>query len=84
MIFKIDIKFKYQITIRIMKESSKTYLSNYLDGIKNKKGEYKRVIISPLRYAGGKSKAIGQILENIPSLKEKKIVSPFMLSLIHI
>lgn len=78
MIFKIDIKFKYQITIRIMKESSKTYLSNYLDGIKNKKGEYKRVIISPLRYAGGKSKAIGQILENIPSLKEKKIVSPFM------
>jgi len=30
-----------------------------------------------LRYAGGKSKAIGLILENLPKLKEKKIVSPF-------
>lgn len=33
--------------------------------------------ISPLRYAGGKSKAIKQILECLPQLKEKRIVSPF-------
>jgi DNA adenine methylase len=38
---------------------------------------YKRVALSPLRYAGGKSNAIGYILENLPALRQKKIVSPF-------
>lgn len=33
---------------------------------------------SPLRYAGGKSKAIKQILEYLlPMIKEKRIISPF-------
>ena len=58
-------------------EKEKTYLANFLNSIKNKNGTYKRICISPLRYAGGKSKAIGLILENLPKLKEKKIVSPF-------
>lgn len=58
-------------------EKEKTYLKEYLSSIKNKNGKYKRVLISPLRYAGGKSKAIGLILDNLPQLKEKKIVSPF-------
>lgn len=58
-------------------EKSELYLSTYLSQIKNKEGNYKRVCISPLRYAGGKSKAIGLILDNLPKLKEKKIVSPF-------
>ena len=56
------------------------YIKNYLDKIKVKDTnpqQYKRVLISPLRYAGGKSKAIGLILENLPILKEKKIISPF-------
>jgi DNA adenine methylase len=48
----------------------------YLQSIKTENG-YKRVSISPLRYAGGKSKAIGLIIENFPELKTKKIVSPF-------
>jgi DNA adenine methylase len=47
-----------------------------LDSIKGKTA-YKRVSLSPLRYAGGKSKAIGLILEHLPALKERKIVSPF-------
>ena len=42
-------------------EKSEKYLSDYLNSIKHKQGKYKRVIISPLRYAGGK-KAIGLIL----------------------
>lgn len=49
----------------------------FLDKIRTKDGKYKRVCLSPLRYAGGKSKAIGLILENLPELKNKKIVSPF-------
>lgn len=58
-------------------EKEEEYLNNFLNSIKNKNGGYKRICISPLRYAGGKSKAIGLILENLPKLKEKKIVSPF-------
>jgi DNA adenine methylase len=55
---------------------------NYLHNLTKKdrttsKQAYKRVCISPLRYAGGKSKAIGFLLEHLPQLKEKKIVSPF-------
>jgi DNA adenine methylase len=58
-------------------ESQNEYLSSYLNKIKNSTGGYKRICISPLRYAGGKSKAVGMILANLPKLKERKIVSPF-------
>jgi len=58
-------------------EKQENYLANFLKSITNKNGTYKRICISPLRYAGGKTKAIGLILENLPKLKEKKIVSPF-------
>ena len=50
--------------------------TEYLNSIKTSSG-YKRVSLSPLRYAGGKSKAVGLILENFPILKNKKVVSPF-------
>ena len=52
-----------------------SYLKTILSSSENTK--YKRVSLSPLRYPGGKSKAIGLILENLPPLKERKIVSPF-------
>lgn len=51
-------------------------IPTYLHNIKTKEG-YKRVSLSPLRYAGGKSKAVGLILSKFPTLREKKIVSPF-------
>jgi DNA adenine methylase len=57
-------------------EKEEPYLNSFLDSIRTEKG-FKRLCTSPLRYAGGKSKAIGIILDNIPKLKEKKIVSPF-------
>ncbi len=57
-------------------EKDNEYLQNFLKKIKSDTA-YKRITISPLRYAGGKSKAIGLILENLPKLKEKKIVSIF-------
>lgn len=53
-------------------------LSIIIDRLYNPKtGKYKRVYISPLRYAGGKSLAIGHILKNLPAIKNKTIVSPF-------
>ncbi len=58
-------------------EKEKSYLAEYLQSIKGKAREYKRVTLSPLRYAGGKSNAVGFILENLPALKEKKVVSLF-------
>lgn len=58
-------------------EKEEPYLATFLNSIQNKNGTYKRMCISPLRYAGGKSKAIGLLLEKLPKLKEKKIVSPF-------
>ena len=58
-------------------EKSEKYLSDYLKQLKNKDGSFKRVCMSPLRYAGGKSKAVGLILSNLPKLKMKRIVSPF-------
>ena len=41
------------------------------------KTKYKRYVGSPLRYAGGKSLAVGLIVELIPD-NIKKVVSPFM------
>ena len=42
-------------------ERDEYYLRVFLKKIKNKNGTYKRICVSPLRYAGGKSKAIGLI-----------------------
>lgn len=57
-------------------EKVKPYLKTFLEKNRTKKG-YKRILSSPLRYAGGKTKAIGLILEHLPALHEKKIVSAF-------
>ena len=59
------------------KECDEEYLKTFLQKIQKKDGSFKRVISSPLRYAGGKSKAIGLILNELPKLKNKRIISPF-------
>jgi DNA adenine methylase len=57
---------------------SQPIIKAYLETIHKKSGEgYRRVCLSPLRYAGGKSNAVGLILEHLPTLKSRKIVSPF-------
>lgn len=58
-------------------ERDEEYMKKYLSTLRKNDGSFKRVLISPLRYAGGKSKAIGLILNSLPKLREKKIVSPF-------
>lgn len=45
--------------------------------LKGKNGNYKRYLGSPLRYAGGKSLAVGMITELIPD-NVTKVVSPFI------
>jgi DNA adenine methylase len=66
-----------RIISQTLYERDETYLKNYLKKISNKDGTFKRQCLSPLRYAGGKSKAIGLILSNLPKLNRKLIVSPF-------
>jgi len=49
---------------------------NVLDNLKGKSRKYKRYLGSPLRYAGGKSWAVGYIVERLPE-NIKRLVSPF-------
>jgi len=50
----------------------------FLESIKSKtsKSKYKRVAISPIRYAGGKSLGVGHVIEHLPADIDK-VVSPF-------
>lgn len=48
----------------------------FLKKLRGKNQKYKRYLGSPLRYAGGKSWAVGYVIENIPDYVER-IVSPF-------
>lgn len=52
----------------------------FLDRIKSSnpdsQNKYKRVALSPIRYAGGKSLAVGHVVELLPD-NIKKVVSPF-------
>ena len=58
-------------------EKEEEYLQSYLHDIQSNTGDgFKRVLVSPLRYAGGKSKAVGLILDNLPKLREKKWCLP--------
>jgi len=61
-----------------MSDSPLTREAAYLKTIarQGEKG-FKRVSLSPLRYAGGKTNAVGLILRSLPNLKTKRIVSPF-------
>lgn len=49
----------------------------FLDSLRGTRLKYKRYIGSPLRYAGGKSLAVGYIVKQIPD-DINKIVSPFI------
>jgi len=56
-------------------ERKKAFLSKHKS--QSGKNKYKRYIGSPLRYAGGKSLAVGLIIERFPD-NIKRLVSPFM------
>jgi len=48
----------------------------FLQRLKGKGKKYKRYLGSPLRYAGGKSWAVGYVIERLPE-NIKRLVSPF-------
>lgn len=48
----------------------------FLESIRNNKNKYKRIALSPIRYAGGKSLAVGYIVELL-SENIKRVISPF-------
>ena len=59
--------------------NTKNVLSNknlFLNRLKSPTKKYKRYLGSPLRYGGGKTLAVGYILEYLPA-DIKKVVSPF-------
>ena len=48
----------------------------FLKALRTESGRYKRYLGSPLRYAGGKSWAVGYIIEHLPD-NLSRVVSPF-------
>jgi len=57
-------------------ERKNIFLNNILSKSGTSNNKYKRVALSPIRYAGGKSLAVGYIIELLPN-NIKKVVSPF-------
>lgn len=60
-----------------LKEKKEAFLNSILSKTYPKSmNKYKRVPVSPIRYAGGKSLAVGHILELLPN-DIKRVISPF-------
>ncbi len=66
-----------QLNLRLSPE--RVTRDDFLAGLRSKgKLQYKRYLGSPLRYAGGKSLAVGFVVERLPDPLPEKLVSPFM------
>jgi len=54
-------------------------IASYIESLKTKEGtnKYKMVSLSTLRYSGGKSRAVGHILEHFPKGVKETLISPF-------
>lgn len=61
----------------MLKQSIKDKKAEFLHSLKGKSLVYKRYTKSPLRYGGGKSLAVGLIIEQFPD-DLQRIISPFM------
>ena len=64
----------------LSENNESSYKTNFLKKLASQNGSknrYKRYLGSPLRYAGGKSLAVGFILEHFPS-DIVRVISPFM------
>jgi len=67
----VDVLSKYQLGL-----FSTSRKLAFLESLKVGKNRYRRYLGSPLRYAGGKSWAVGYVVEHLPE-NVKKLVSPF-------
>jgi len=70
-----DTLFTYNL--KTLEEKKKIFLNSIRSANKNSQNKYKRVALSPIRYAGGKSLAVGYVVELLPD-NIKRIVSPFL------
>ncbi|PIU10941.1 hypothetical protein COT27_00495, partial [Candidatus Kuenenbacteria bacterium CG08_land_8_20_14_0_20_37_23] len=86
-IFRKDVEVRGVVVKIIRNVENKTQDSTlaykkkvFLDRIKssnpNSQNKYKRVVLSPIRYAGGKSLAVGHVIELLPE-NTKRVISPF-------
>jgi len=62
-----------EIDLRTKKEN---FLKSIISKNPKSTNKYKRVVVSPIRYPGGKSLAVGYIVELLPT-NIKRIISPF-------
>lgn len=54
----------------------KMFLDRIRSSNASSQNKYKRVVLSPIRYAGGKSLAVGHVIELLPD-NVKRVISPF-------
>ena len=59
-----------------LKEKKRLYLKTIAGKNSDSMNKYKRVVVSPIRYAGGKSLAVGHVIELLPDTIER-VISPF-------
>jgi len=64
---------KEEINLKIKKEN---FLKTIISKNPESMNKYKRVVVSPIRYPGGKSLAVGYIVELLPT-NIKRVISPF-------
>lgn len=60
----------------ILKSKKDVFLSKIRSKNPKSMNKYKRVTVSPIRYAGGKSLAVGHVIELLPN-NTKRVISPF-------
>jgi len=60
----------------LLANRKKDFLNRVKSSNSNSQNKYKRVALSPIRYAGGKSLAVGHVVELLPD-NIKRVVSPF-------
>lgn len=65
------------ISAQTLEERKRIFLNRIKSINGNSRNKYKRVAVSPIRYAGGKSLGVGFIVELIPN-NTKRIISPFI------
>lgn len=73
-IFLKEFLVSKNLSINLSLKDKKTL---FLSNLKGEKLKYKRYAKAPIRYPGGKSLAVGLIVENIPN-DTKQVISPFL------
>jgi len=72
----LENKTSKTIAAEIFEAKKKSFLESIKGNSSNGRNKYKRVVETPIRYAGGKSLAVGYIVELLPN-NIKRLISPF-------